>query len=425
MDGTLELEHSITGAICRDPAAIRSVAPYLRPEDFAIAPCAEVYRAALDAMREGRLFDGFIAADLLAGRIENPRQFIADCITVCPSTANAEEHARLLRKKADERNLRQKIIEILAGEEDDLAAAIAGVCTAQIQDRPLMRAKTLSDAVNAAYDALWTPPKLRIDTGFGKLDALLKGFNGGEFVLIGARPSVGKSAFGLAIAEHAAAAGNPVLLFSMEMLSDEVAERILVRHTQRVTLDAMIDRGLDDRQAEEVARAVCDTAGLPIVIDDSPKMTVETIRARALAERDLAMIVVDYVGLMQTERQYDSRNAELTEISRGLKNLAVELRIPVVALAQLNRELHDQQKPELRNLRDSGSLEQDANKVLMLWNIDPEHHVVGCFVAKNRRGRTGVVQLYFEGEHMQFAELAEEYQEPEPRRKRRGGFLDE
>ena len=137
---------------------------------------------------------------------------------------------------------------------------------------------------------------------------------------------------------------------------------------------------------------------------------------------DLGLIIVDYLQLLQPDHMAEKREVEVSEMSRGLKALAMELKIPVIAMSQLNRIRGDDEKPTLRELRESGSLEQDANKVLLLWNIDKDHNIVGCNVAKNRRGKTGVVQFVFDGSHMTFCELAEEYVEPEGKRK--NGFLE-
>lgn len=420
MFDTLDFENAIIGAICVDQSQIRCIAPILRPDDFSISACATVYQTALDLDSQGKLFDGFIAAEVLNGKINNPREFIAECIECCTTTANTEEYARELRKKADNNKLRLRVMDAFIGEDPDLPETVAAICADIIQHRPSTRVKTLSQAADRAYMALFEKDGKRIDTGFGKLDGVLKGLHGGEFVLIGARPAVGKSAFALAIAENAAKHGILTAIYSQEMLDDELSERFFVRHTSETKLDHLIDRNLTEKQAEEVAKAYCDIANLPILIDDSPMMTVSKIRSQALSTPNLGLIIVDYLQLLRPEHRAEKREVEVSEMSRGLKNLAVELRIPVIAMSQLNRIKGDDEKPTMRELRESGSLEQDANKVLMLWNIDKANSIVGVNVAKNRRGKTGVVQFSFDGSHMMFYELADEYEEQEP--KRRGGF---
>ena len=173
---------------------------------------------------------------------------------------------------------------------------------------------------------------------------------------------------------------------------------------------------------DSIAAASARLERLPLHFWDRPAATVSKIRSAAATVQSLRLIVVDYLGLMQAERKADSRNLELGQISRDLKNLASELQIPIVAAAQLNRGVSDTERPTLLSLRDSGELEQNGSKVLFLWRVD-EDGTVGVAVAKNRRGRQGVVQMHFDGEHQRFIELSEPYCEPE-KRPRRGGFLE-
>ena len=174
---------------------------------------------------------------------------------------------------------------------------------------------------------------------------------------------------------------------------------------------------------DSIAAASTHLERLPLHFWDKPAATVSKIRGAAATIQNLRLIVIDYLGLMQADRRADSRNLELGQISRDLKNLASELQIPIVAAAQLNRGVSDTERPMLLSLRDSGELEQNGSKVLFLWKID-EFGTVGVSVAKNRRGRQGVVQMRFDGEHQRFTELSEPYQEPE-KKSRRGGFLED
>ena len=412
MAESLDLEYAVIGAICKKPNIVKMLAAILRPEDFTLSLCGSIFQIAADAAIQGKPLDAPLLADAIKEQHDNPHQFLADCMDYCPSLANAEVYAKHLRANADNRRLREAVREALDGDSSDLAADLAAICTEQIQARPMFHAQQLRGALESAYGNLWNKEQLRIDTGYGQLDRILKGFHAGEFVLVGARPSVGKSAFGLSLAETAARHGYRVALFSLEMLADEISERMMARHTETATLDDLIDRPLPEIMGEDVARAMCEAAALPITIFDSPRMTVSRMRAQALTVPDLSLIVVDYLGLMNSERRFDSRYGEMTEISRNLKNLAVELRIPIVALSQLNREKDATDKPSLRDFRDSGSLEQDANKVMLLWNVDMTAHIVGCSVAKNRRGRTGEVHFMFDGDHMRFHELDRLHTEP-------------
>lgn len=428
MNDTLNAETYVIGAICQDQGVIRLIAPYLRTEDFLIKPCAVVFDAAMQADSNGKLFDGYIAADILKGKIDNPRQFVADCINLCATTANAEEYAKLIRWESDERVLREKVSAALSEEHGNkLTETIAAICNEQIQAMPRGRMKPLKEVLNRTYDGLFEKPTNRIDTGYGKLDYLLKGMWGGELIIVAARPAVGKSAFALSLAENAARRKKVVQFYSLEMEDIEIAERILSRWTSEVTMNDIIDRGFGEDEAKntDLAQSVVKTAELPILIDDSANVKPSKIRVQALTQKELGLIVVDYGGLMSADRKYDSRNLELGAISRDLKNLAKELHIPIIMIAQLNRGVGDDTKPSLRELRDSGELEQNANKCIFLWNIDKENGKVGVSVAKNRKGKCGEVVMHFDGDHMRFSELEERYEEPKPSRGNRRGGNDE
>lgn len=432
---TIELEHSVIGAVCVEQAVIRRLSPILRAEDFTVSACAAVYEAAQDADAAGRLFDGFIAAEALAGKIDDPRRFIAECIEVCPTTANAEAEAEVIHRHAERARLTATIMELLGSDpsaQRDLAAEIAAACAEQINARPATRLRPLSAVLLGTYNAMFQPDTARIDTGYGRLDALLMGMHAEELVIIGARPAVGKTAFALSIAEHAARGGKAVQVYSMEMSSTQLGERFLARGTDAAQMDHIIRRSAasDQAIADDLARALVRQSGLPIFIDDSPRTTVSRIRAQAFAARGLGLVIVDYAGLVEPERRgggrrgTENRNQELGAVSRGLKMLAKELKIPVVLLAQLNRQKGETAQPTLADLRDSGELEQDADKVLFLWRIEEEDQTVGVSVAKTRRGRKGIVKMRFESARMRFVELEERYEHPRKRR-RGGGFHDE
>lgn len=419
-------EAALVGQICVDKGAIRRIAPYLRAEDFSTEACRAVYEAALDADAAGKFFDAYVAADVLGGKIENPRKFLAECIETAPTTANAEEYARLLRRKSDERNLRMKLSEVLALEHGEaLTEAVAAICAEQIEGRPKSRMQKLSRIMERTYFGLFEKPKNRVDTGYGRLDAMLKGMWGDELIILAARPAVGKSAFAWTIAANVAkSTGKVVQVYSLEMEATALGEREMARWTRSVTMNDLIDKGFencqDERRLQELAEAYTYGSRLPIYIDDSPNVKPSKVRSQALTQRDLGLIVVDYGGLMEADRKLESRNLELGAISRAMKNLAKELSVPVLFLAQLNRSVKDMQKPTLEALRDSGELEQNANKVLFIWNIDKSNRTVGVSVAKNRRGDCGEVVMRFDGAHMRFTETEERYEEPV--KTRRGGF---
>lgn len=402
---TTELEYSICGAVVKDARRVlRVVRPLLSAEDFSIAPCAALYAAAVRAQDKGQGFDEALAITALSEQTDYAAagRFVSLCIDSAPTTANAETHAKLLHEAAVDRELRRAAEDILADpNREDTAEALAAVCKAALERKVDAHPADLSSILTGYLNGL-TAPQTRLYTGFADLDKLLMGMGAGELVLVGARPAVGKSAFSLSLAEVAAKHGT-VLLYSLEMSADEVAERLQVRHTNSVTLSDLVN-GQTQSEAiwQELADAASELSALPIRICDAPNMTVSRIRAQAMAQENLSCVIVDYVGLLRPDHRNDNRNLELGQISRDLKNLAAELRVPVIALAQLNRGRDETEQPTLRDLRDSGELEQNANKVLLLWKADVERSIIGCSVAKNRRGKTGTVQFRFEGVHMRF-----------------------
>lgn len=412
-----ELEYSITAAVCIEPKTVLKLRRIVTVDDFSIPACARVFDAANSAVSRGKLFDANIAADELRGLVDDPRRFLAECIEVTPTTANAEEWAKLLHRYAAEKRLREGVL--LALDGDNPAVKIAELCKAHLQQEAEGRLKTVSDALTETLDALTAKETRRIVTGFPKLNSILKGFEAGQLIIVGARPGVGKSAFLLDLAETAARGGNETLFVSLEMLAGELTERLLARRSG-LTLDELIDCNLSEAKWNEIASMTSRISKLPLRFLDNPRCTVGSIRKAAATIPQLRLIVVDYLGLMAAERKGDSRNLELGAISRDLKNLSCELRIPIVAAAQLNRGVNETDRPTLLSLRDSGELEQNGSKVLFLWKID-EDGTIGVSVAKNRRGRTGVVQMHFDGAHQRFTELSEPYHETEKRGRR--GFL--
>ena len=412
--GTEELERSVVGALCIDPEALRSIRGGLIPEDFSMAPCRAVFERAEASMDAGEPFDALIAAEAASESLgSDGKEFIKLCIIATPTSANAGYHAKLLHERAASARLRKTLLDEImdkgAEAPAELAAAVIGRCRAFLDGERSGRTVSLCRALTSYYDALGggTRSLIRVDTGYSRLDGILKGIWGGNLCIIGARPGVGKSAFALSIAEHAARNGGKVLIYSMEMQSEELAERMVARYGPK--LDELIDADDPARQPDGFFTAVVGACGqlskLPIYINDSPHMTAGRIRSEAAAMDGLCLIVVDFLSLMQSDRKYEKHYLELGAISRDLKNIAAELAVPVIALSQLNRERDERERPTLSNLRDSGELEQNANKVLLMWNEDKENHKVGVSVAKNRRGKTGSVEMSFDGDHMRYEEL--------------------
>ena len=262
----------------------------------------------------------------------------------------------------------------------------------------------MAQTLNKLMDSLSAPPANRVETGFTRVDALLKGIRAGNLVIVAARPAAGKSIWAQCVAMNVARTGKSVLLYSLEMSDEELGERIIAG-ASGVQLDKITDHTLDEQAWKRLSEACQYLYDLPLIINDDPGVTTSKIRAEARTTKNLGLIIIDFMTLMKSEGKYDSRNLEVGAISRELKLLAMELNIPIIVLSQLNRSVSDTDRPTLAALRDSGELEQNANKVIFLWNIDVEQGIKGVAVAKNRQGRCGAVQMRFIGDQMRFVEM--------------------
>ena len=401
------IEPCVIGALCIAPEKMKEVARFLRSEDFTILACEKIYGVMFTWYINNQAIDINLLPQELKDSIGDPFNYIRECMMLAPTTNNVVLHAHVIHDAAKERRFQSEVMECFNKYSgDDLATEILKTSQDYLREG-IGGAKTLFDLVNQALDNLSKPLGLRINTGFPRLDGILKGMRGGNLIIIGARPSVGKTAFALDLAVSAAKQGHKTLFYSMEMTSEELVQRLLSTYSG-VQLSQIIDEQMDDNELLEYVQAGARISGLPVLIEDASNVTVETIRTKAIEEQDVKIIFVDYIGLLQSTKNYQNRNYELGAMSRDLKNLAMELKIPIVVLAQLNRNVNSDQEPNLSDLRDSGELEQNANKVIFLWNIDEEEGIRGVKVAKNRNGRIGTVQMNFDGEHQKFIERSED-----------------
>ena len=397
-------ELPVTGAYLIDPRYLNRVAGTLQAEDFMNPLCAKLYTAATKAFREGKVLDPVMARDVILHATPNPDAFLVDCMNMCPSVSAAEDHAEYIHAQAKERRLRSRIDEALTSQSGDgLAVEIAGICQDYISGK-LGRSHTMAQTLNKLMDSLSAPPANRVETGFTRVDALLKGIRAGNLVIVAARPAAGKSIWAQCVAMNVARTGKSVLLYSLEMSDEELGERIIAG-ASGVQLDKITDHTLDEQAWKRLSEACQYLYDLPLIINDDPGVTTSKIRAEARTTKNLGLIIIDFMTLMKSEGKYDSRNLEVGAISRELKLLAMELNIPIIVLSQLNRSVSDTDRPTLAALRDSGELEQNANKVIFLWNIDVEQGIKGVAVAKNRQGRCGAVQMRFVGDQMRFVEM--------------------
>ena len=429
----LSAEASLLGAMLLSANAIGAAAEvHLTAADFYKPAHGHIYDAIEALYHRGEPADPVTVADELHrdGLLEaiGGPPTLVEIQTGTPAISNAARYARIVEEMSQLRRLIGVAAEIadlgyslpedVASVVDRAETLVFDVKQRRLSDDMMPVSELLTDALDkleALYDR--GEAVTGVPTGFDELDHRLAGLQPNNLVVVGARPAVGKTSFALGILAHAAMeAGVPTLLFSLEMGRDEITQRLLCSEA-RVDAGKLRTGNFDDRDWQKITAAVGRLAEAPIYIDDNPNVTVMDIRAKArrLKARDgLGLIIIDYMQLMTGRSKAESRQVEVAEMSRSLKILARELEIPVMALSQLSRTLEQRQdkRPMLSDLRESGSLEQDADVVMFLYRDELYHPdtadkgIAEVIVAKHRSGPTGVTQLAFLPQYTRFAAMA-------------------
>lgn len=420
----LDAERAVLGAILLDKDAIVKIADTLYPEYFYDDKNRYMYEAMLVLYENRDPIDIVtVTAKLkksdLLDRVGGV-SIVTDLANQTPSAFNIEAHAKLVRDSY----VRRRLIQI-SGEFHDLAydekseiesildeaeQRLFNISSQNLKGEFTSLRQTLEQSFDILDDLYRNKDKLRgVPTGFKNLDAKLNGFRNGNLIIVAARPSVGKSALLLNIAQNAATEHKiPIGIFSLEMSTVDLGMRML---SAQANIDGFkIASGkLSDEELAAYGEAAGILADVPIYIDDTPSISIMELRTKARrihADKGVQMIIVDYLQLMRG-RNLENRVQEVSEISWGLKALAKELNIPVVAAAQLNRlvEQRGTKLPQLSDLRESGSIEQDADVVMFLHRPDDENkNEVILSISKHRNGPTGIIPMYFRGERTRFYE---------------------
>ena len=427
----LSAEESVLGALLLSRDAVGAVAEMgLNVNDFYRPAHQHVYDAIRGLTATGNPVDAVTVADELrrAGLLDEigGAELLLELQNATPAISNATRYAKIVQDTAMLRRLisvASEIAEIAYMEPDDVTKALDEAETKVFEiseDRVTDSIKPVSDLMPLVMDQLQETFErgdtiTGLATGYNDLDDLLSGLQPSTLNIVGARPAMGKTAFGLGMAVHAAQTSRkPVLVFSLEMGHTELTQRILSSEA-RVDSSKLRNGRLTEADWSKLGKAV-GRLEVPLYLDDNPRVTVMEIRAKArrLKSREgLALIVIDYLQLMSGSNS-ENRQLEVSEISRGLKILARELQIPIVALSQLSRNLESRQdkRPMLADLRESGSLEQDADVVMFLYrdevyNSDsPDKGSAEVIVAKHRSGPIGSRKLAFLGSYTRFDNAA-------------------
>lgn len=410
----------------------------LRPEHFAIEAHREAFAAVLRLWDKGRVADPVLLDELLTGEAKSLGiSYWCECSDAGYSAGLLPGHVSTVRNKSVRRNLvaiADQISTMAHGEEKtadlvaNASALLAKMADTSSTKGPRLMADVLREHMPNVGDR-WSGREDGIKTGFSDLDKMLKGLRPGNLVLIAARPAMGKTALAIQIAASVAR-NEAVVAFSQEMADTELADR-LIAFSGRVSLSKVIDGDMTPDDHERFRMGLGRAADLHLYVDDSPAQRISDIRNKSLKvarSRTVALVVVDYLQLMTGDGA--NRNAEIEQISRGLKSLAKEMGCPVIALSQLSRKCEERpnKRPMLSDLRDSGAIEQDADIVMMIYRdevYNPDSMDKGTaeiLIRKNRQGSIGDVRLAWMGEFTAFGDCAYQASQQQERKYAKRGF---
>ena len=430
----IDAEQSVLGGMLLSKDAIADVIEVLKAHDFYRPAHEIIYNTILDLYARGEPADPITVAAELVKRGELNRvggaAYLHSLVSMVPTAANAEYYAEIVHERAILRRLVEAGTRITQmgyaadGDVDEIVNSAQAEIYAVTEQRTSEDYAPLSEIMEGALDEIEaigsrSGQMSGVPTGFTDLDSLTNGLHPGQMIVVAARPAMGKSTLALDFARACSIKhGMPSVIFSLEMSRNEIAMRLLSAEA-RVALHHMRSGTMTDDDWTRLARRMPEVTAAPLYIDDSPNLTMMEVRAkcRRLKQRnDLRMVVIDYLQLMQSgsSRRPESRQQEVSEMSRNLKLLAKELEVPVVALSQLNRgpEQRTDKKPMISDLRESGSIEQDADVVILLHREDayekesPRAGEADLIVAKHRNGPTATITVAFQGHYSRFVDMA-------------------
>ena len=430
---SLSAEQALLGSILIDPNALNEVADLIRDTDFYITEHTKIYLALRELFLTNNEIDVVTLVDMLVrqGVYEKSggQEYIRTLAEAVPSAMNVKDYARIVKDKSTQRQLIGACSEISdsAYSEQDAVSSIIDSAENRIfsiaQGRDTKNFRHIREVLGSVYAHLHEisaeggEAAQGTKTGFSGLDNVLAGMGNSDLILVGARPGMGKTSFTLNIASNVAIqTKKKVAIFSLEMSADQLVSRMLSSEAM-VDSYALRSGKLSPEDWVKLGEASSKLYECDILIDDTAGITVTGMKAKLRRVENLGLVCIDYLQLMHTDRHIDNRVQEVGEISRAMKIMAKELNVPILCCAQLSRgpESRTDKKPMLSDLRDSGSIEQDADVVLFLYrgeyyNADdnPEMSVAEVIIAKNRHGSTGTVKMGWSGRFTKFCTLADE-----------------
>ncbi|MBN2141022.1 MAG: replicative DNA helicase [Desulfovibrionaceae bacterium] len=430
----LDAEQAVLGGVFQTNRALNTLVEMLKPEDFYSPAHQTIFRSFIDLYNAGKPVDLLTVSERLAtaGDLDTVGGpvYLAELAESAISAANAAHHARIVKDKATLRRLIEAASEIITdcfgpGEVDKLLDEsesrifkIAQAKSAENFMGSMDLAKKVFEELEKRY--LNRSPVTGIGTGYEKFDELTAGLQDSDLIIIAGRPSMGKTAFALNLAMRAAIREEvTTAVFSLEMSMEQLMMRMLGCQG-KVELSRLRKGFMDDQDWVRLSDAADKLSQAPLFIDDTPALSTLELRAkcrRLKAEHGLGLVVVDYLQLMRSNRDIDSREQEISDISRNLKALAKELELPVIALSQLNRKVEDRtnKRPMLADLRESGAIEQDADVIVFLYRDEfynkrednPKKGIAEIIIGKQRNGPVGELELAFLDKFTKFENLAQ------------------
>ncbi len=426
-----EAEQSVLGAMLVDRSCVTSAFERISEKDFYIEANKKIYAAMRSLFDRNSPIDLVTLSEELAAmnalEAVGGIQYLSYLATTLPTTANMQQHIDIVLEKSLRRTLIDTANKIIQESFDAAGSSQGAADVAQKMIFDAMEGSNQSGMIHIRDLLLQTHDNLTdmyqnkgkltgVPTGFKDLDKELHGLQKSDLILIAARPAMGKTSFALNLAASAAIRGNvPVAIFSLEMSGTQLVSR-LISSEMLIESNRLKSGELEDDDWEKIAVSLNSLGNAPIYISDSTNITVSDIRARCRrlkAEKGLGLIVIDYLQLMTGTRS-ESRQQEVSDMSRSLKILAKELDVPIITLSQLSRapdQRKDDHRPKLSDLRESGAIEQDADIVLFLYrdevynpDVDPKN-IAECIIAKHRSGSTGTVKLVWAGQYTKFLNL--------------------
>ncbi len=446
-----ETEMSLIGAILIDEKSLAKVIDKVTAKDFCFDELRLAYEAILKLSNAGKPIDYITVLHQV--NANNPgyetemKKLLFECANTLPFVSHIQQYASIISKSRIARDLNNLLSETFASgitseNSNQVAENLISKASEIIsvnRKKKLVSIESVASNLFKSYGENTESQENRCDTGFSKLDSILKGMSAGNLIILASRPKVGKTSFAIKVAQNAANKGKKVVFYSQEMLGSELCERLIAENSS-VSMNTLIDKKFQDKsrptdivqkEIGNIAKSVDKICEYPILINDSPSVSVQDIRFDCRLINNLGLIIVDYLQLMKPTKKAENRNNEIGQISRELKCLATELNVPILCLSQLNRVSDENKRPSPSELRDSGSIEQDANKVLLMWCVEKhlnekgflESKTIGIDAALNRRGNTGITLFNFSGKHMKFTELEKKYAEKEETSNWRNRFI--